>query len=63
MGARQESDHEAASSFAVFGPALPRAPHAFAVSHGTYISDATLSACKAHRRQPDTSSNSCTARP
>ncbi|KAK48596.1 hypothetical protein QCE73_14500 [Caballeronia sp. LZ029] len=55
--------NEAAPSFAVFGPAFEQAPHVLPVSHGSEISGATLGACKAHRSQPNASSNPCTARP
>jgi hypothetical protein len=53
--------NEAASSFAVSGPAIGRALHASSVSHGSEISGATLAAREALRRKPDASSDSCTA--
>jgi len=41
--------NEAAPSFAVFGPAFERAPHALPMSHGSEFSGATSRACRAHR--------------
>jgi hypothetical protein len=53
--------NEAASSFAVSGPAIGRASLISSVSHGSEISGATLAASEVLRRKPGASSNSCTA--